>query len=114
MKRGNVQRSGTEAKDQDPSQMESRDAEKNRKGAGLASGRRGNEAELRCATPLLQFAHFRHQVMGKGGFMEAQLLGYKVWESGASPIVSIGQLEPGSGQLDVLLADNKGQDLLIG
>lgn len=52
--------------------------------------------------------------MGKGEFMDAQLLGYKVWESSASPIVSIGQLEPGSGQLDVLLADNKGQDLLIG
>lgn len=34
-------------------------------------------------------------------------------ESGALPIVSVGQFEPRPGQLDVLLADDEGQDLLV-
>lgn len=48
-------------------------------------------------------------VPGTGGLGPSLTL-----ESGALPIVSIGQFEPGPGQLDVLLADNEGQDLLIG
>lgn len=41
---------------------------------------------------------------------------WNVWGPGQalpSPIVRIGQLEPGPSQLDVLLTDDEGQDLLI-
>lgn len=41
-------------------------------------------------------------------------LGLGLTESGPLPIVSVGQFESGPGQLDVLLADNEGQDLLVG
>lgn len=74
----------------------------------MGPGEDSVRAEFPCATPLFQF-----QVMREDGVTGAQRLGWEIWECGASPIVGIRQLESGPGQLDMLLANNKGQDLLI-